>query len=150
MTQISTSPVPKITLLCPIIHLEETRNWILPSQNITWFSPKICLVMTISQLLLSQKWPCSVPYFITLWLNINFSSPKSHLVLFHNSSCYDSISTSPVPKSHPVCPIIHLIMTQYKLLLSRKVTLHCSIIHLVMSLHHLILPHLVRSYFIIV
>ncbi len=48
-----------------------------------------------------------------LWPNINFSCPKGHLVFSHNSSCYDSISNSPVPKSHLVCAIICLIMTRY-------------------------------------
>ncbi len=76
--------------------------------------------------------------------------PKSHLALSHNLSCYDSISTSPVPKSHLVCPIVRLIMTQYQLLLSQKVNLLCSVIHLVMTLYQLLLPHLVRSCFIIV
>ncbi len=28
--------------------------------------------------------------------------PKSHIVMFYNSSCYDPISTPPVPKSHIV------------------------------------------------
>jgi hypothetical protein len=36
-------------------------------------------------------------------------------------------------KSHPVCPIICHVMTQYQLLLSQKVTFLCSIIHLVMT-----------------
>ena len=31
------------------------------------------------------------------------------------------------------CPIIHLVMSQYQLLLSQKVTLLCPIIHLVMT-----------------
>ncbi len=82
---ISTSPVPKShivmshksslwpkyqlllsqknTLLCPIIHLEETPNRPLLSQKITSFSPKICLVMTIRQLLLSQKVTLFCPIF---------------------------------------------------------------------------------------
>ncbi len=96
------------------------------------------------------KWPCSVPYFILLWRNFIFSCPKSDLVLSHNPSHYDSISYSPVPKSHPVFPIIRHVMTQYQLLLSQKVTFLCSIIHLAMTWHYLLLPHLVRSYFIIV
>ncbi len=140
----------KNTLLCPIIFLEETQNQLLLSQKITSFSPKIRLVMTISKLLLSQKVTLFCPIFILLWCNINSSCPKSHLVLSHNSSCYDSISYSPVPKSHPVCPIICHVMAQYQLLLSQKVTFLCSIIHLVMTWYQLLPSDLVRSCFIIV
>jgi hypothetical protein len=63
MTQISTSPVPKKQLLCPIIHLEDTQNQLLLSQKITLVRSEICLVMTISQLLLSQKVTLFCPIF---------------------------------------------------------------------------------------
>ena len=122
------------TLLCSIILLKETQNQLLLSQKITSFSPKICLVMTISQLLLSRKVTSFCPIFhLVMTCNIDFSCPKSHLVLSHNLSHYDLISYSPVPKSHPVCPIICHVLTQYQLLLSQKVTFPCSIIHLVMT-----------------
>ncbi len=140
----------KNTLSCPIIYLKEIQNWLLLSPKNTLFSPEICLVMTMSQLLLSQKVTLFCPIFHLLWHNINFSCPKSHLILSHNLSCYDAISYSPVPKSHPVCPIIRHVMTQYQLLLSQKVTFLCSIIHLVMTWYQLLLSNLVRSYFIIV
>ncbi len=96
---------------CPIIYLKETQNRLLLSQKIILFSPKFRLVMTISQLLLSQKVTFSVPYVILLWRNIGFSCPKSHLVLSHDLSFYDSISYSSVSKSHPVSPMIRHIMT---------------------------------------
>jgi hypothetical protein len=153
---ISTSPVPKshivmshnsscydpnINLSCPKKHMVMSHNssqidskLTYPVPKITSFSPKICLVMTISQLLLSQKVTSFCPIFhLVVTCNIDFSCPKSHLVLSHNSSCYDFISYSPVPKSHPVCLIICHVMTQYQLLLSQKVTFLCSIIHLVMT-----------------
>jgi hypothetical protein len=39
--------------------------------------------------------------------------PKSHIFMSHNSSRYDSKSTSPVPKITFSCPKIHLDMTQH-------------------------------------
>ncbi len=147
MTQISTSPVPKKHIVMSHIHLEETQNRLLLSQKITSFSPKICLVMTISQHLLSQIVTSFCPIFhLVMICNIDFSCLKSHLVLSYNLSYYDLISYSPVPKSHPVCPIIHHVMIQYQLLLS---PFFCSIIHLVMTWYQLLLSYLVRSCFII-
>ncbi len=102
MTQISTSPVPKNTLLCPIIHLEETQNGLLLSQ-------KNHLVQSKNLSRYDHK--------------STFSVPNSDLVLSHISSCYDVISTSPVTKVTLFCPIIRLVMTQYHILLSQKVTL---------------------------
>jgi hypothetical protein len=96
MTQISTSPVPKKHIV-----MSHNSSWrdpklTFPSQHITLVRTKICLVMTISQLLLSKK--------VTLF-----------------------------------CPIFHLVMTQYQLILSQKVTLFCPIIFLVMTQYQLLL-----------
>ncbi len=152
MTQISLSPVPKKHIV--MSHNSSWRDSKSTSpvpKKITSISPKICLVMTISQLLLSQKVTLFCPIFhLAMTCNIDFSCPKSHLVLSHNLSCYDLISYSPVPKSHPVCPIIRHVMTQYQLLLSQKVTFLCSIIHFVTTWYQLLLSDQVRSCFIIV
>ena len=103
MTQISTSPVPKKnTLLCPIIHLKETKN----------------------QLLLSQKNHLVQSQNLSRYDHKSISPvPKSDIVLSHISSHYDVISTSPVPKVTLFCLIICLVMAQYHILLSQKVTL---------------------------
>jgi hypothetical protein len=150
MTQISTSPVPKKHII--MSHNSSWRdskstspvpkNHLVQSQSLSCYDHKSTS--------LDKKWPCSIPYFISLWRNMDFSCPKSHLALSHNLSCYDSISYSSVPKSHPVCPTIRHIMTQYQLLLSQKVTFLCSIIHLAMTWYQLLLSDLVRSCFIIV
>ncbi len=140
----------KNKLLCPIIYLKETQNRLLLSQKSPCSVPKFVLLWPWVNFSCPKNWPRSVPYFISLWHNINFSCSKSHLVLSHNSSRYDSISYSLVPKSHPVCPIICHVMTQYQLLLSQKITFLCSIIHLVMTWYQFLLSNLVRSCFIIV
>ncbi len=49
-----------------------------------------------------QKIPCFVLQFILLWPNINFSFLKSHIIMSHNLSHYDSKLISPVPKRHLV------------------------------------------------
>ncbi len=150
MTWISTSPVPKK-------HIVMSHNSSQRDSKLTSPVPKNHLVQSQNSSRYDHKSTSSVPkndlvlsHISFLWRNINFSCPKSHLVLSHNLSRYDLISYSPVPKSHPVCPIICHIMTQYQLLLSQKVTFLCSIIHLVMTWYQLLLPHLVRSCFIVV
>ena len=119
MTQISTSPVPKKHIV--MSHNSSQRNPKLtsPVPKKPRSVPKFVSLWPYN-FSCPKKWTCSVPYFILLWPNIDFSCPKCHLVLSHNLSCYDSLSTYPVLKSHPVFPIICLIMTQYQLLLSQK------------------------------
>ncbi len=54
------------------------------------------------------------------------SIPKSDLVFTHSSSCYDpNINFSCPKKITSSCPIIHLVMTQYQLLLSQKTRSLC-------------------------
>ncbi len=122
MTQISTSIVPKKHIVMSHDSSQKDLKLTSPVPKITLFSPKICLIMTKSQLLLSQKVTLFCPIFILLWCNFVFSCPKKHLVLSNNLSRCDSISYSPVPKIHLVCPIIRHVLTQYQLLLSQKVT----------------------------
>ncbi len=90
---------PKVNLFCPIFHLVMAQCQLLLSQKVTTFCPIICLVMTLYQLLISQKVTLFVLFYISSWPNINFSCPQSHIVLFHHSSGYDLISTSPVQSS---------------------------------------------------
>jgi hypothetical protein len=97
MSHNSSRSDPKLTSPVPKNHLVQSQNSFCHDHKSTSPVPKSDLRY--------------VPYLTSSWLNIISSCPKSHLVLFHNSSCLDSLSTSPVPKSHPVCPMVHLIMT---------------------------------------
>jgi hypothetical protein len=102
MTQISTSPVP--------------QKHIVMSHNSPWRDPKSTSPVPKHHLVQSQN---SSGYDHKSTSPV----PKSDLALSHISSLYDSISTSPVPKDTSSCSIICLVMTQYQLLLSPKVTL---------------------------
>ncbi len=143
---ISSSVISKSDLICPIINLVMSQYQLLLSQKVTLLCPIIHLVMTqISTSPVPQK-------HIVMSHNLSRRDPKStspvpknHLIQSQNLSCYNHKSTSPVPKSDLVlshisshydiiltssvpkvtlfCPIIHLGMTQYQLLLSQKVTL---------------------------
>ncbi len=111
----------KVTSLCPIISLTMIQNQLLLSQKNILFSPQICL--NIYQILLFQKIILFSPKICLIMTMSTSPVPKSHLVMSNISSCYDSILTSPVSKVTSFCPIIRLVMTQYQLLLSQKVTL---------------------------
>ncbi len=133
-----------MTLVCPIIHLVMSQYQLLLSQKVT----SLChLVMTqistspvpnkhiVMSNNLSRRDPKStspVPknhliqsHNVSCYDHKSTSPvPNSDLVLSHISSCYDVISTSPVPKTTLICPIIRLVVTQYHILLSQKVTLY--------------------------
>ncbi len=114
----------KVTLLCPIIHVVMTQistspvpeKHIVMSHNLSQRDPKSTSPVPKNHLIQSQN---SSRYDHKSTSPI----PKSDLVLSHISSHYDVLSTSPVPKTTLFCPIIHLVMTQYHILLSQKVTL---------------------------
>ncbi len=143
---ISSSIIPKSDLVCPIIHLVMSQYQLLLSQKVTSLCPIIHLIMTqISTYPVSKKHivlshnssqrdsklisPVPKNHLIQSQNSSSYDHkstspvPKSDLVLSHISSRYDVISTSPVPKVTLLCPIIRLIMTQYHILLSQKVTL---------------------------
>ncbi len=143
MTQYQLLLSLKVTSLCPIIHLIMIKNCLLLSQkkhliqspNLSWYDlissspvPKHHLVKSKkmyfydhkstspapkSQLVLSHISSCYGPMSTS-------PVPKSHCVLSYNLSCYAFISTSHIPISHLVCPILHLLITLYQLLLSPK------------------------------
>ncbi len=143
---ISPSSIPKMTLFCPIIHLVMSQYQLLLSQKVTSLCPIISLIMIQNRLSpLPKKHLIQSPNSSRYDLILNSPVPKNHPVQSQNSSCYDYKSTSPVLKSHLImsnisscydsvltssvpkvtsfCPIICLVMTQYQLLLSQKVTL---------------------------
>ncbi len=102
MTQISTSPVPKK-------HIVMSNNLSQRDLKSTCPVPKNHLVQSQNSSCYDHKSTSPVP--------------KNDLVLSHILSHYDVISTSPVPKTTLFCSIICLVMTQYHILLSQKVTL---------------------------
>jgi hypothetical protein len=113
----------KVTSLCPIIHLVMTqistspvpKKQIVMSHNLSQRDPKSTSPVPKNHLVQSQN--------LSRYDHKSTSPvPKSVLILSHISSCYDVISTSPVPKVTLFCPLIHLVMTQYHILLSQKVT----------------------------
>ncbi len=135
-----------MTLVCPIIHLMMSQYQLLLSQkshiimshnsshydpNINFSCPKKHMVMSHNSSQRAPKSTSPVPKN-HLVQSKNLSRydhtatspvPKSDLILSHILSCYDVISSSPVPEVTWFCPIICLIMTQYHILLSPKVTL---------------------------
>jgi hypothetical protein len=143
---ISSSIIPKMTLVYPIIHLVMSQYQLLLSQKVTSLCPIIHLVMTqISTSPVPKKHIVMSHNLSQRDPKLTSPVPKSHIIMSQNSSCYDHESTSPVPKSDLVlshissrydvistspvpkttlfCPIIRLVMTQYHVLLSQKVTL---------------------------
>ncbi len=124
MSQYQLQLSPKVTSLCPIIHLvmiqistsPVTKKHIVMSHNLSRRDPKSISPVPKNHLIQSQN---SSRYDHKSTSPV----PKSDLVLSHISSGYDIISTSPVPQTTSFCPIIHLVMTQYHILLSQKVTL---------------------------
>ncbi len=114
----------KITLLCPIIHLITTQILISPvpkkhiilSHNSSWRDQKSTSPIPKNHLVQSRNSSC--------YDNKSTSPvPNNDLVLSHISPLYDLVSSSPVPKVTFSCSIIQLVMTQYHILLSQKVTL---------------------------
>ncbi len=135
-----------MTLFFPIIHLVMSKYQLLLSQKVTSLCLIICLVMTqISTSPVPKKHINMSNNLSQRDPKLTSHVPKNHLVQSQNSSSYDHKSTSPVPKSDLFlsyisshydvistssvpkttwfCPIICLVMTQYHILLSQKVTL---------------------------
>jgi hypothetical protein len=113
----------KVTSLCPMIHLVMTQISTSPV-------PKKHIVMSHNSSRRDSKLTSPVPKNLVQSQNLSCYDhkstspvPKSDLVLSHISSRCDVILTSPVPKVTLFCPIICLIMIQYHILLSQKVTL---------------------------
>ncbi len=115
---------PKVTSLCPIIHLVMTqistspvpKKHIIMSHNSSQRDSKLTSPVQKNHLVQSKNSSC--------YDHMSTSPvPKSDLVMSHISSCYDVILISPVPTVTLLCPIICLVMIQYHILLSQKVTL---------------------------
>ncbi len=138
---ISSFIIPKMTFVCPIIHLVMSQYQLLSSQKVTSLCPIIHLVMTQISTSPVPKSHIDMSHYLSqrdpkltspvprnhLVQSQNLSRydhkstspvPKSDLVLSHILSCYDVISTSPVQKTTLFCPIICLVLTQYHILLS--------------------------------
>ncbi len=125
-----------MTLFCPIIHLVMSLNQLLLSQKVTLFNsscydPNINFSCPKKHIVMSHNLSRRDP-------KLTSPVPKNHLIQSQNLSCYKHKSTSPVPKSDLVLSHISFCYDVISTSPVPKVTSFCPIICLVMTQYHIL------------